>query len=307
MSSCLGDIIFGIILQMKRYFLIAFPILFLLASSGCSPVPITFSGQAAMGDASAFLSFGPRISGTEANRLAGDWILDRLKQSGWETFTDEGEYKGVAVRNLAAHKGQGPVVILGAHYDSRRCADIPQGGCDEPVLGASDGASGVVVLLELARTLEVDWQKTQVWLVFFDAEDNGGLDGWDWIVGSNQFARFVNRQRGAGMVFEAMVLLDMVGGRDQLFLREGRSDPALQGELWGIASQLGFGSVFLPDQMGAMTDDHVPFLMLGIPSVDIIGWPYTYWHTNQDTLDKINAISIERVGRTVETWLEGKK
>jgi len=274
--------------------------------AGCAPAaPRPFSGAEAYSLAEEFLEFGPRVSGTEANRRAGDWILDQLREAGWQTFTDEGEYRNTAVRNIAGWKGSGPVVILGAHFDSRRCADQPQGGCAQPVLGANDGASGVAVLLELARALNLDWNSRQVWLVFFDAEDNGRLDGWDWIAGSRQFALRVKDAREDGDEFSAMVLFDMVGDSDQRFYFEGNSDPALRAEIWSAAGTLGFGEFFIPEQKLVVLDDHVPFRDLGIPSVDIIDFEYPHWHTTGDTLDKISAASLERAGRTVEVWLEG--
>jgi glutaminyl-peptide cyclotransferase len=249
-----------------------------LLLSGCaSSAPKVFSGTQAYSLAQEFLQFGPRVSGTEANREAGDWILEELNESGWASFLDEGMYLDTAVRNIAGRRGQGPVIILGAHYDSRRCADRPQGDCAEPVLGANDGASGVAVLLELARTLDLDWKQNQIWLVFFDAEDNGYLNGWDWIAGSRQFALRVKDARAEGELFQTMILLDMVGDAD----------------------------IFIPDQKLIVLDDHVPFRDLGIPSVDIIDLNYPYWHTTGDTLDKISAISLERIGRTMEVWLEG--
>jgi glutaminyl-peptide cyclotransferase len=277
-----------------------------LLLGGCAPAAAqTFSGEAAFSLAQEFLEFGPRVSGTEANRRAGDWIQEQLKEAGWAVFEDEGEYMDTAVRNIAGRKGGGPVVILGAHYDSRRCADQPQGGCAEPVLGANDGASGIAVLLELAHTLELDWKTRQVWLVFFDAEDNGHLDGWDWIAGSRQFALRVEAARAAGEEFSAMVLLDMIGDADLQIYYEGNSDPALREEIWLAAKSLGFAEYFIPTHKFTMLDDHIPFRDLGIPSVDIIDFEYPYWHTTRDTLDKISAGSLERVGRTVEAWLEG--
>jgi glutaminyl-peptide cyclotransferase len=273
---------------------------------GCaSAAPRPFSGTKAYSLAQEFLEFGPRVSGTEANRRAGDWIQEQLKEASWDSFEDEGEYRNTAVRNIAGRRGSGPVVILGAHYDSRRCADQPQGGCAEPVLGANDGASGVAVLLELARTLDLDWKTRQVWLVFFDAEDNGRLDGWDWIAGARQFALRVKDARTKGQVFSAMILLDMVGDADQRFYFEGNSDPVLRAEIWSTADTLGFAEYFTPEQKLVVLDDHIPFRELGIPSVDIIDFEYPYWHTSGDTLDKISAESLERAGRTVEVWLEG--
>jgi glutaminyl-peptide cyclotransferase len=274
-------------------------------AAGCSPhAPRTFSGAAAYDDAKAFLQFGPRVTGTQANREAGDWILARLKNAGWSAGTDDGEYRSAPVRNIVGRKGQGPVILLGAHYDSRICADQPEGGCPSPVLGADDGASGVAVLLELARTLDLDWSQHQVWLVFFDAEDNGDLNGWDWIVGSRQFAAHVKKVMAAGMEFKAMVLLDMVADADQQFYWEGNSDPSVRAEIWSTAKELGYEREFIPSVRHTMLDDHLPFRDLGIPSVDIIDFDYPYWHTTGDTLDKISAESLERIGRTIEAWLE---
>jgi Zn-dependent M28 family amino/carboxypeptidase len=210
------------------------------------------------------------------------------------------------VRNLVGRKGRGPVILLGAHYDSRMCADQPAGGCQQPVLGADDGASGVAVLLELARALDLDWSQHQVWLVFFDAEDNGHLNGWDWIVGSRQFALYTKNALLSGITVQAMVLLDMVADFDQQFYWEGNSDPALRAEIWSTAKGLGYGREFIPSVGHTMLDDHIPFRDLGIPSVDIIDFDYPYWHTAEDTLDKISADSLGRIGRTIEVWLEGR-
>ncbi len=297
--------------QIMKTFLLRFVAAILVCGlgfllGGCaSTAPKPFSGAEAYSLAKEFLEFGPRVSGSEANRRAGDWIQDQLKEAGWDSFVDEGLYMETPVRNIAGRKGDGPVVILGAHYDSRRCADQPQGGCAEPVLGANDGASGVAVLLELAHTLDLDWKTHQVWLVFFDAEDNGHLDGWDWIAGSRQFAARVEDERAAGADFAAMVLFDMVGDADQRFYFEGNSDPGLRAEIWSTAETLGFGENFYPEQRLTVLDDHLPFRKLGIPSVDIIDFVYPWWHTTGDTLDKLSAASLERAGRTVEVWLEG--
>jgi hypothetical protein len=292
--------------MMNKFLRVLYPVLVAaVLLSGCSESKLAFSGAAALDDAQDFLEFGPRVSGSDGNRRAGDWLLERLRQAGWETFTDEGSYLGTPFRNVAARKGGGPIILLGAHYDSRRCADVPDGGCEEPVLGANDGGSGVAVLLELARTLDLAWDECQVWLVFFDAEDNGNLDGWEWIVGSDHFAQLVDVRREGGEEFRAMVLVDMVGAEGQVFLRESGSDPGLQSAIWTTASGLGFSDTFVDRPMGAMIDDHVPFRGLGIPSLDIIGWPYTYWHTTRDTFDKLDPDILERIGRTIEAWMEG--
>jgi glutaminyl-peptide cyclotransferase len=272
---------------------------------GCAPYePVEFSGSRAYSLAQELLEFGPRVAGTEANARAGDWIVGQLAGEDWEVVPDVGEYLGTPIRNLAGWKGRGPIIILGAHYDSRRCADQPAGGCPEPVLGANDGASGVAVLLELAHTLDLDWAYNQIWMVFFDAEDNGRLDGWDWIAGSRQFVRQVEEAAAAGAEFQAMILLDMVGDSDQQFYFEGNSDPALRAEIWQTAAELGFAEYFIAEKKFNMLDDHIPFRDLGIPSVDVIDFDYPYWHTTEDTLDKLSAESLGRIGRTIEVWIE---
>jgi Zn-dependent M28 family amino/carboxypeptidase len=170
-------------------------------------------------------------------------------------------------------------------------------------LGANDGGSGTAVLLELARTLDVDWSSREVWLVFFDAEDNGGLDGWEWVVGSTLFAQGLSQAEVANL--QAAVIVDMVGDQEQHLPLEANSDPSLQEAIWAQAEWLGFGGVFVREPGKAILDDHLPFRSLGVPAINIIDIDYPYWHTTQDTLDKLNAASLERVGRTLEAWLEG--
>jgi Zn-dependent M28 family amino/carboxypeptidase len=123
-------------------------------------------------------------------------------------------------------------------------------------------------------------------------------------VGSRQFAGYVKNALAAGISFRAMVLLDMVADSDQQFYWEGNSDPTVRAEIWSTAKELGYGREFIPSVRYTMLDDHLPFRDLGIPSVDIIDFDYPYWHTAEDTLDKISAESLGRIGRTIEVWLE---
>jgi glutaminyl-peptide cyclotransferase len=124
------------------------------------------------------------------------------------------------------------------------------------------------------------------------------LGGWDWAVGSTYMA---------GMLQEPvakMILVDMVGDTDQQLYFEVNSDSALRKELWDIAAGLGYSKEFIPQPKYSLMDDHIPFVRKGIPSVDIIDFDYPYWHTTQDTPDKVSPQSLERVGRVVETWLK---
>lgn len=259
-----------------------------------------FDGERALAYAAQQVGFGPRPSGSAALRQAGDAILAELERCGWQTETQEFEYMGTPIRNLTgkAAIGAGPVVIIGAHYDTRRVADEDPVDPTAPMVGANDGASGVGVLLELACTLDSAAVGNEIWLVFFDAEDNGRLDGWDWIVGSTYYAEHLT------ITPAGMVLVDLVGDANQELYYERNSTPEWRERIWQVAGELGYGSWFVPTPRYSIIDDHTPFLRAGIPAVDIIDFDYPYWHTTEDTLDKLSADSLERVGRTVETLLE---
>lgn len=282
------------------YFMLVLAIL-LICSGGCSPYRnATFDGESAFQFAQDQMSFGPRIPGTDNHREAGDWIRSQLSEFGWIVEQQEFNYKGVNIRNLIGMSSSNPAeppIILGAHYDTRPIADRDTAAPDQPVPGANDGASGVAVLLELARVLEPKRVNPPLWLVFFDAEDSGRVNGWDWIVGSTYFATHL------GFIPKAVVIVDMVGDADLQLLYERSSDPDLSEEIWEIANGLGF-STFVPEPNKAIIDDHTPFLRMGYRAIDIIDYEYPYWHTTHDTLDKISAESLEHVGITLQKWLE---
>ncbi len=260
------------------------------------------------------MNFGARPTGSAANRATGDYILAQLQQANWKVETQEFVYRGVAVRNIVGKiaEGRGAVIILGAHYDTRPHADQDKTNPDAPVPGANDGASGVAVLLELARALDIAKLRNEIWLVFFDAEDNGGLDTcallksrpcdigvWNWSVGAEYFAERL------AIAPRTVVIVDMIGDAEQNIYYEHNSDKELQRELWEIAARLGYGDHFIPQFKWSMEDDHTPFLRRGIRAVDMIDFDYPHWHTTQDTTAKVSAASLERVGRVLQSWLEG--
>jgi len=271
-----------------------------------TPSPTEFSGQLAYQHVTAQMDFGPRITGSEASRAAGDYVAAQLQQSGWAVEFQPFTYLGTPARNIVARAnvGRGPVILLGAHYDSRRRADRDAEHPDAPVPGANDGASGVAVLLELARSLDLKPIPHEIWLAFFDAEDNGGLDGWDWIQGSTYMAQQLTPEQVNQI--EAMILLDMVGDADQQFYFDTNSNGELSAKVWAMAAKLGYADYFLPLPRWAMLDDHIPFAQRGIPAADIIDFDYPYWHTTADTADKVSPESLERIGRTVEAFLESE-
>jgi Zn-dependent M28 family amino/carboxypeptidase len=164
-----------------------------------------------------------------------------------------------------------------------------------PVVGANDGASGVAVLLEMARSLPQE--TVPVWLVFFDAEDNGNIEGWDWILGSRAFV-----EKNAVQP-RAAIIVDMIGDADLNIYKEYNSNPDLNEEIWQVAQELGFEDKFIPEYKHSMLDDHTPFVQAGIPAVDIIDFDYPYWHTVQDTPDKVSAESLDVVGETLFAWV----
>ncbi len=269
--------------------------------------PATFSGELAYPWVTLQCDLGYRITGTEANRQAGDMIIEELRAQGWEVYEQTFTYKDTPVRNILAWKGEaadgGDAILIGAHYDTRRSAD--EEDPSQPVMGANDGASGVAVLLELARSLAWDTESRRIYLAFFDAEDNGRLDGWDWIVGSSYMAAHWGEAGESPL--EAMILVDMIGDADQQVYYERNSDPGLSQALWGIAGQLGYAERIIPDYKYAMLDDHIPFARMGVRAVDMIDFDYPYWHTTQDTPDKVSAESLEVIGRTLEVWLESRE
>jgi glutaminyl-peptide cyclotransferase len=292
-----------------------FTLCFSIAITACASTPKIFDGAHAYQTyVTAQMNLGARPAGSAADRATGDYILAQLKESQWKTETQEFVYRNVPVRNIVGKNSvvRGPLIIVGAHYDTRPRADQDQAHPDQPVPGANDGASGVAVLLELARTLDLSKLKNEVWLVFFDAEDNGDLGGcvvapppcdntpWHWSVGSEYFASKLTVKP------EFVVIADMIGDADQNIYYEQYSDKQLQEELWKIAARLGYAREFIPQYKWPMDDDHTPFLQRGIRAVDLIDFDYPYWHTTQDTTDKVSGESLGRVGKVLQTWLENK-
>jgi Zn-dependent M28 family amino/carboxypeptidase len=257
----------------------------------------SFNGTRALQDVSYQVSLGPRTIGSAAHAQTVSWLQTELKQAGWVAEVQSAPAGEGELQNVIGKRGAGhPWIILGAHYDSRFLADQDRGGGQAtPVPGANDGASGVAVLLELARILPADLDK-QVWLVFLDAEDNGNLPGWDWIMGSTAFANALQDKP------DAVVIIDMIGDADLNIYLEHNSDQALSAEIWALAAQLGHKQ-FIPELKYRMLDDHMPFIHRGMTAIDIIDFDYPYWHTTEDTLDKVSAESLHAVGDTLYHWL----
>jgi hypothetical protein len=260
-----------------------------------------FDSERAYQDVKLQESFGPRIPGSTGHQKVLIWLVEELTAAGWQTRLQIIEVEGTSIKNLIAWRGdyQKGYLLLGAHYDTRIFADQDPDPemREQPVPGANDGGSGVAVLLEMARVLP-DNLNVPVRLVFFDAEDNGGIGEYDWILGSRGYA-----ESGEEMPL-AVVIVDMVGDRDLDLYYEKTSDPNLQEQIWDKAHKLGYGDAFIRTAKYAMLDDHTPFLEAGIPAVDIIDFDYPYWHTTSDTSDKVAPESLKAVGVTLVGWLK---
>jgi hypothetical protein len=261
----------------------------------------TFDGARAYQSVLEQMKFGPHPTGSEANLKLGDYIAAELRKAGWQVEFQDFVYKDTKARNIIGRAGQGPVAIVGAHYDSRKYADQDPDPAKRtlPMPAANDGASGVALLLELARSLDKTRLSNEVWLTFFDAEDNGGIDGWDYLAGS----RYMAQQLDVNPAF--MVLADMIGDQDQQIYEERTSSQQLVDRIWAIAKQLNYDEYFRPEYKWSMEDDHTPFIEKGIPAADVIDFDYPYWHTTQDTADKVSAAALEHVGRVFQAFLEG--
>jgi glutaminyl-peptide cyclotransferase len=194
-------------------------------------------------------------------------------------------------------------VLLAAHWDSRPTADMnPEGQRDQPIAGANDGASGVAVLLELARLFHEQAPPVGVDLVFFDGEDYGpGLDMM--FLGAKHFAKGLTARQIAA--YNYGVLLDMIGDR-QLDIRPENNSEATASDVYAVASaiseKLGYRA-FKQNGAIAILDDHLSLNERGMHVYDFIDFDYQWWHTTQDTEDKCSKESLQIVGRVLENMV----
>lgn len=260
-----------------------------------------FNGDRAFQDLEYQVNLGARVLGSDAHQQVRDWIIETSVDLGWFVEVQNINVQGQEIYNIIVKREINPElpwVIIGAHYDSRKIADQDPlfENRAEPVPGANDGASGVSVLLELARVIPENIG-ANIWLVFFDAEDNGGLAGGEWDLGSRAFVESLEGNP------EVVVIVDMIGDSDLNIFIEKNSDQILSNEIWEIADNLGYEDYFIPYPKYRMIDDHLPFIQAGITAIVIIDFDYPYWHTLADTIDKVSAESIDVVGDVLLTWL----
>jgi glutaminyl-peptide cyclotransferase len=264
-----------------------------------------FNGPTAFTYLEKQMSFGPRIPGTPAHRATGDWILSRLRASADTVIVQEIAHvnrqgETLRLRNFFARFQPAATerVLFLAHWDTRPHADQSQnlGQQRLPVPGANDGASGVAVLLGVADALKQRAPTMGVDLLFVDGEDYGNFaDSTDVLIGSRWFAG--HQPPGYQPLFA--VLFDMVGDKDLQIYQEGNSlafAPEVVQRVWRTAADLAYERTFVPEARHTLTDDHVSLQRAGIHAIDVVDFDYPFWHTTEDTLDKVSAASLQIVG-----------
>jgi glutaminyl-peptide cyclotransferase len=254
-----------------------------------------FDGKRAFAQVAKQVSFGPRPSGSQALAHLQEYLLAELKSYGCFVETDsfgaDTPSGRISMKNILVKiSGEQPgIILLGTHYDTLLMDNF---------VGADDAGSSTAVMLELARLLCPQKGKYAVWIAFFDGEE--AVKHW-----SETDSRYGSRQMAARFSsigdikkIKAFLLADIVGGRTARFLRESSSTPGLVDLVWNTAARLGYSAIFLNESFSA-EDDHDSFLKRGVPSVDVIGDFVNngYWHTPQDSLDKISAKTLAITGR----------
>lgn len=294
-----------------------------------NPVGPSFNADSAYAFTKAQCDFGPRDMNSRGHDLCGEWIVSKFKEYGCKVTTQTATlagYDGTKLRSRNIMASINPEattrILLCAHWDSRPWADNDPDSANwrKPILAANDAASGVAVMLELARIIRKSKDERAfnkqlgIDFVCFDAEDWGTPQWADvadnadsWALGAQYWSK--NLPQG----YEARygILLDMVGGVGARFYREGMSmqyAPEIVKKVWRAAREVGFGSYFPKEDGGVITDDHVPVNQFAkIPTIDII--PYyadcqqssfgPTWHTLADNMENIDKNTLKAVGQTL--------
>lgn len=321
---------------MKR---IVFFIVSILLLVSCAKRPVAmehpaFSADSAYSYIEQQMAFGPRVPNGQAHIHCAAWLIRQLQEFGADVSIQKGDmtdYSGreQQVLNIIGHFGgyDRPAVLLCAHYDTRPWCDEEPDYADRyyNVPGANDGASGVGVLLEIARQIGVAADSTRVLkapveIIFFDCEDMGTPTFYTgpqrdntWCLGSQLWEQRYLTQGTLGRGYQFGVLLDMVGAPNAVFPREYYSEQMAGNyveQIWRAAERLGYSRYFISNRSYPITDDHVYVNRCGIPCVDIIhydarsesGFP-EWWHTRRDDMSNISKETLQAVGETVLSLL----
>jgi Zn-dependent M28 family amino/carboxypeptidase len=258
-----------------------------------------FSGASALNFTAKAVAFGMRPSGSAANTKQRAWICRELASFGAEVSTDaftadtpEGP---IAMENIIAKfpGKSGRAIAISGHFDTKKL---------DGFLGANDGGSSTGTLLELARVLAGRPRTDDVYIVFFDGEE--AVRDWtatDSVYGSRHLAKKWTAD-GTNPRLKALINVDMTGDKDLSIVDEYSSAASLRTLVWNTAGALGYSAIFLR-QPSSVEDDHVPFLQQGVRALDLIDFDYgprnSYWHTPQDTMDKLSAHSFQVIGNVL--------
>jgi peptidase M28-like protein len=255
-----------------------------------------FDGQRAFQHVADLVTIGPRTAGTDGNHRAQDYITAQLKDSGCpvepEEFHTPTPLGDIEMRNILAKNpgASSDILLFLTHYDTKRLPNF---------VGADDSGSSTGVALELARLLCSRKNALTVWIAFLDGEEAFNLE-WhdpDNTYGSRELAARMALSGDLRRV-KSVLLIDMIGSRDLRIKRESNSTSWLTDMVWSTASRLGYGDIFVSSST-AVEDDHIPFLRRSVPAVDLIDMEIPYWHTPQDTLDKLSPRSLAAVGHVL--------
>lgn len=284
-------------------------------------VPV-FSSDSAYHFVEQQVNFGPRVPNSLAHKACAEYLVNALESFGAVVVQQKVKLRAFngdildANNIIASFKpDEKQRILLFAHWDTRPWSDHDPNPANhnKPVLGANDGASGVGVLLEIARNMGISAPRMGVDIVFFDAEDYGAPEDYtgnaedSWCLGSQYWAR---NPHVSGYTARYGILLDMVGAPDATFYRDQISEhfaPDIVNKVWNKALSLGFEKYFINKPGGGITDDHLYVNQLaGIPSIDIIHYNPNnangfgdYWHTVNDNMQNIDKQTLFAVGTTV--------
>jgi Zn-dependent M28 family amino/carboxypeptidase len=280
------------------------------AAQSAAPAPVVdygptprFSGNRAMQYAREIVGFGPRYVSSPGHAKVEAYLHSKLKGDNLEEdkFTASTPYGKFPMTNyIDKFPGtKNGIIVISGHYDTLYKRN--------DFVGANDGGSSTAILLELANQFRSEEKKGKldgysVWLVWFDGEE--AFRNWtdtDSVYGSRQLADQW-KQDGTAAKIKALILTDMIGDSDLNLEQDVNSSPELLKLVYAAASHLGYQSHFFARQVG-MVDDHIPFAKIGVPVIDLIDFNYGYddafWHTEEDTIDKLSPESFEIVGKVI--------
>ncbi len=271
-------------------------------------LPGNFDGARAYEHVRHLVDLGSRPPASDGIHRAQAYIIAQLKSYGCQV--EEHDFHGstplgdLAMKNIVVKipgTSQG-IVLYATHYDTVRIPNF---------VGADDGGSGVGTMLELARLFCARKNSLNVWIVFFDGEEAQGR--WtdsasvNW---TDTNSTFGSREMAASMALsgdlkrvKAMILADMIGPANLKIKRDTNSTPWLTDLIWATAAKLGYENVFVSEKFPITGDDHLSFIRRGVAGCDLIDFSIPYWHTPQDTLDKIDAQSLAVVGHVLAETL----